>query len=436
MPPWPEDVEPRVTTAPQRVRKRSSRQLSPRSEQGIAVAFLGTVVGQEMATLYEAYSAAGDRWQKHLLRELEANGLSGIEVFSGRPVTSFPVGRRIFYGFSAQRLVQSIPVRYPPFINCGPLKTLTLGLSTVFCVLLWGWRHRRYARRLVLCYNVSSPHGLCTLLAAWLTRSTAAAVVADVFVPGDGVLPNSVVRQCDYALQRYSLRFFDGLVVLTDAISEDFAPKVKAIKVEGGVDEARAPVTKSNRHTQSERTFTFMYAGGLSPFNGVQLLLDGFALLNGEQYRLVVAGSGPEEATVRAAVAGDARIEYLGVLNHERLYAQYELADALINPRPSGRRSNRYVFPSKLLEYLATGKPVVTTATVEIAKEYGAYVVTIEDETPEGLARTLSEVACRESTDLQELGEAARRFVLGEKTWRAQGRRIASFLQRVSSESH
>lgn len=405
-------------------------------DQPISLAFVGIVVPESAASQYPAYNPAGNLFQQRLLVALCENGLSPSAIYSGRPVPSFPRTRRLWFLSEKVKLESGTPVHLLPFVNLGVFKTLTLGLSNFWNLLLWGWHERRTPQRVVLTYNVLAPHGLATLLAARFIRARAFALIADLWVPGQDHTLASLLRKVDFWLQTKSLSLFDGLVVLTRNIAHDFAPGVPFICVDGAVSRqllellARIPEIPLQ---DGEQTYTLMYSGGLLEFKGIDLLLDAFTRLTGPRYRLLITGKGPLQERVEQAAKADPRISYKGYLtSHSEVLMLYREATLLINPQRSNLPTSRYTFPSKLIEYMATGRPVITTCTAGVEEEYGNFVFLLRDETPEGLANLVSQVTSMSAADRLALGQSARQYVLEHKTWEVQGQRIAQFIrQRV-----
>ena len=100
----------------------------------------------------------------------------------------------------------------------------------------------------------------------------------------------------------------------------------------------------------------------------------------------------------------------------------------LINPRPASLPEHRYNFPSKILEYLAVGRPVISTATSDVAKEYGAYLILLDTETPQALAHLIESVFARSDAELDGIGERGRRYVLAERNWKVLSQHVVRFL--------
>jgi glycosyltransferase involved in cell wall biosynthesis len=400
-----------------------------KSPEDVLFVFLGAVVPIADASSYPGYSVAGNLWQMRLLTALTRNSFLCSKILSARPVPSFPRIRKIWFSSNKAEVENGFSVRFLPFINMGALKTATLGLAAFLNLLKWGWHQRHITPKVIIIYNVNAPHGLFTVLAARILRTKVFAVIADLPVPGHGIIPRTPMRCLDYFLQVKSLPRFDGLIVLTRSIARDFAPQVPFIHMEGAVDPQKMALLDGCSEQKHSPQFVVMYAGVLSEFDGIPLLLNAFSLLEGHHYRLLIVGKGPQRTRVEQAVKNDSRISYLGFLPHEQVVGLYRQADLLVNPRPSPHLSTRYVFPSKLIEYLATGKPVITTATADVVEEYGSFVFLLRDETPKGLADLICQVAALQETERLASGETARRYVLNHKTWDVQGQRVADFIR-------
>jgi glycosyltransferase involved in cell wall biosynthesis len=140
-------------------------------------------------------------------------------------------------------------------------------------------------------------------------------------------------------------------------------------------------------------------------------------------------GRGELEPVVRHAAATDTRIRYLGNLSRPDLLATYTAADVLVNPHSTVLLTARYVFPSKLLEYLASGRSVITTATPEIAANYGDLCTVLDREEPQALADAIMRVAAMPAADRLARAAGARVAVIERCAWARQERRLVQFLE-------
>jgi glycosyltransferase involved in cell wall biosynthesis len=149
---------------------------------------------------------------------------------------------------------------------------------------------------------------------------------------------------------------------------------------------------------------TFLYVGRLSPEKGLDVLLRAFDDVPG---RLLIAGSGPQEAELRSHTNG--RVQLLGQLAREDLPALYASADCFVLP------SRSEPWGMVLNEAAAAGLPLVATEAVGagydlIQEGVNGYRVPADD--PGALAQALQKVAA-DSNWRQNAGECSRDLTAG-----------------------
>lgn len=370
-----------------------------------------------------ATSRAAVLFQLDLLDAILRSDLPRPDVVSYFPVASFPNGPLVS---SSQRvfLDNGLGVRSLANVNFGPLKILTLGLSAAWATLVWGWKNRK-SRRVVVSYNLNAPPAFFLVPVCRLFGMEYVPFIGDIYVPGE-VVDDSWMRRLEFALQRRAIKKSHGLVVCNESIIDDFAPGSGFLLVEGGVPESQ--VHENSRLAEGGPGFHIVFAGQLSELNGVQLLLDALEFVDVPGLKVTVMGDGPYADDVRRDALVDPRIAFLGLVPHDEVLRQYESADLLLNLRRTEYQTSRYVFPSKVVECLSTGVPLLSTGTGHVEREFGEFVFMLEDETPECLARTIGFIAGLEPSARHEFGARAQRYVLENKTWEAQVRKLGAYL--------
>jgi len=114
------------------------------------------------------------------------------------------------------------------------------------------------------------------------------------------------------------------------------------------------------RPASMQRGRRIVYAGRLVREKGVQELIAAFGTLATPDAELVIAGDGPERATLEAAaraVASSHRIRFVGAVPHDRIGSFLQQADVIVLPSWYEERGR------VLLEAMAVGTPVVATRT-------------------------------------------------------------------------
>lgn len=134
------------------------------------------------------------------------------------------------------------------------------------------------------------------------------------------------------------------------------------------------------------------------------------AALEGVAARLVIAGDGVEAPAVRSAASGR-RVEVMGLLSQAEL--DHELGRAALGVVTQRPELTEFNVPSKLMNYLAWGVPVVAAVRTDsevaaIVRSSGAGWVTdagVPEAFPEAVSHALSDRA-----ELSRRGAAGRRF--------------------------
>ena len=105
-------------------------------------------------------------------------------------------------------------------------------------------------------------------------------------------------------------------------------------------------------------------------------------------------------------------------------------ATLLVNPRPTNEEYTKYSFPSKNMEYMASGTPVLTTELPGMPEDHKPYVFFIKDETADGIAETLRNVLEKTPEQLHSFGLSAKDFILKEKNNISQAKKVLDFIDK------
>lgn len=384
--------------------------------------FLGSVQKRETCRDNPICSEAANNYQLNLIEALVQHGVEQTLALTLLPLASFPCGPVLVAG-QRSRVDERLTLWGVPFVNLGLFKPLTAFIAFVWEILIT-WVRRRWRPDAVLIYNPVLRYALSGLLAARLWGVPVVLIVADLNPATPWRLDRSLLEQIRTRSRIRALRRFDGLIVLSGHVADDYAPNKPTLKVEGGVTRTQAEMLPL---TSTDGQWTLLYSGTLNELCGAKLALDAFALLSGAEYQLWFTGRGPLQGQIQEAASKDPRIRFFGFVDRITYLSLAAQATMLLNPRLDWPE-NRYNFPSKLLEYLASGRPTITTALPGIPEEYYPYLYLVQDETPEGLAQVIQEVCSKDPAELEQFAQRAREFVLRNKNWIRQGERIYEFI--------
>ncbi len=174
----------------------------------------------------------------------------------------------------------------------------------------------------------------------------------------------------------------------------------------------------------------FMYAGTLNYIYGIMDLLEGFLKLEYNDIELWICGNGEAEIDIQRIASIDERIKYFGNLDYQRLKNLYSRCYALINPRSASGEYVKYSFPSKIIEYLSTGKPTIAYYLPGIPEEYKEFIFEIKENGKEGIYLALKKFLEMRYEDCINIAYRAKKYILENKIERIQTERILTLMKK------
>lgn len=396
--------------------------------------FVGIAVPEATSHRFSGYSRAGNLLQLRVLEGIRAAGLQASHAYSVRPVLSYPKDHLFLPAEDPAGMdLPANRTTYLWFVNWSFLKTLTHGVTAFFALL----RPLTRPPRVILAYNLSIPLGLVVLMAARLSGSHYVPFVADL--PGvpirDGV--EKPLRKLCLVLEKLAMRLADGRIVLSKRLVEDFPSSKPTFVLNGGLDrttfESLAPSSSMKGAPDRAKLISFFYLGRLDDVRGATTALAAMRKLTDRTgLTLTFVGRGPAEAEVIAAAKIDKRIVYAGYAEtYEDVLDHYRDADFLLNPHQIDGINSRYLFPSKLIEYLATGVPVISTHLPCIPQTFDSLLTLTPDDRVESLASAMAAACDGDRGPYALKAAAARRFIGDEYLWDTLGPKLADFLRTI-----
>ena len=305
---------------------------------------------------------------------------------------------------------------YIPAIRNPIVKLLFVAAGTFFKTLIAAGKDSAVV---VDCLNRTT--AFFALLAAKLRGRRCVGIITDLpDMLGGGSfsrkMANFVIRHCtDY-------------VLLTEAMNDYIRnPGKPYVILEGHADISMKEKMPSMDKKQPVRTV--FYAGGVSRQYGLADLAEGFLQADLPNTRLEIYGPGDYVKKLQSIAEKDPRVFYGGMLLNTEIVAKEQEATLLVNPRPTHEEFVKYSFPSKTMEYMASGTPVLTTRLPGMPKEYYPYVYFIEEESADGIAAALKAVLEHTDEELFRKGQEARDFVLNGRNNVVQAKKLLQMLE-------
>ena len=346
------------------------------------------------------------KFNRLLIKGLKLNGADVIGL-STPPVTTSNLDKKFIV--LGKKIEDEILFSYVPVINIPILKNILNIAGSFFKTL----KYRKKNKTIIVCDVLNVSVSLGAVFAGILVGCPIVGIVTDIpelmvtgYLSRQVKLIYKIIDKCSH------------YVFLTEPMNARLNPTGKPYVIIEGI---------CNENTESENldhNNHSIYAGYLDEKYGIKALIEAFILANVDGQELHIYGAGPyAEEAKRIANESDSIVYHGSVLN-EIVVAEEKKARLLINPRPSNEEFTKYSFPSKNMEYMASGTPVLTTKLLGMTKDYYEYVYCFEDETVEGMSETLKTILEKDDEQLLEKGKKAQHFVMMQKNNLIQARKI------------
>jgi glycosyltransferase involved in cell wall biosynthesis len=215
-----------------------------------------------------------------------------------------------------------------------------------------------------------------------------------------GFLRTNWVLSLIRTLECFFIRQASAVLTVCTALSEkarQYSPETAVFQVEDFPCESSLSVNaelanKLRKEHFAEDRRVILYTGNLEPYQGIDLLLQSFALLiqaEGSSQRVLpllvlVGGGSADSPEIRRYVALTGE---LGIREHVRFFGSrpaeemgtlMALADVLVSPRSEGENT-----PLKIFSYMAAGKPIAATSIrshTQVLDDESAFLARAEPE--------------------------------------------------------
>lgn len=220
----------------------------------------------------------------------------------------------------------------------------------------------------------------------------------------------------------------DGFVLLSKPMEEKVPnSKGRDIIIEG----ISADCNGLQLKTEDTEIKTLLYTGSLGIHTSIKELVDAFMKTSNPCFRLMICGGGDCETYIKKCSEQDNRIVFKGRIPRNEVLKLQNSATAVINPRKPSISITRFSFPSKTMEYMSSGTPLIGYKLGGIPEEYYDHYYALPDESETTLVDAINEILTKPQSELNEKATDAYRFISETKTSKYQIARLLEFLQQV-----
>lgn len=179
-----------------------------------------------------------------------------------------------------------------------------------------------------------------------------------------------------------------------------------------------------------------MYGGRLDCVRGVQKIIEAAPTILSEipEVEIWIAGYGPlyEDVGEKIEQIESSRIQFLGNLSNEEYKERLVLADIALNLQSPQASGNRYTFPTKVLDYMASKNVIISTRIADLEDNFGDLMVFTDPSVEQITAQIV--IVCRNYQNYSQYSRDAFRWVAENCTFESFSEKMDVLLREVTRE--
>lgn len=374
--------------------------------------------------------------QWNMIKGLASNTNLNISILSSLPVGNFPNNNRKIYYTGKEYTLDNIEFyKEIKTVNLPIIKHIIRKKDFLDNITGWLSQNKKTDQNIIIIYDLYRPFlTLIKKLKKEYTNLTILVTVPDLV----GELRNDTggnifEKKLRDILNPDAIMLMndaDGYFLVSHQISEFIQDKNKPRLVFNGiVNEFKDKPVK----LETSSKIIFMYSGLLSKQYQIKELVEIFISNPNMNSELWICGYGEVEDYLKTI--NNSNIKFYGLLSKNEASKLEYSSDILINPRPNQEEYTKFSFPSKNLEYLLLGKPVICYKLDSFPSSLDKVFEFIDVNNPDSLSELIHQYSNMSKSEIAEIGMNNRDFVINNFGITTQGKKINKFLEEMVDEN-
>ncbi len=367
------------------------------------------------------YVISATTFQRAMLSSI--NLFSDISIINAPDIGSWPYRSNWLRFRKRTEVIDGVKCRHVSFFNITYLKQICIYKSLFREIREWVTRNK--TEKLIIVYSLLYPYLKAAIdIKRKYPGTKICCIVLDLpeFFNDKKTM---LSKFFDKTNEIYNLtKEIDSFVLLTKQMADVLKTNNRPYMILEGIYQNRY-VPKQNKCPKS-----ILYTGKLDARFGLKELVKAFMDINDKDAQLWICGTGIDKEYVIESTLKDSRIKYYGLVRQNIVFKMQKQASILVNPRRPEGEYTKYSFPSKTMEYLASGTTTVMYHLPGLPDEYLPFIKIIDADSESGLKDILISLLSTSSVELNEFGANARNFILNNKTSEIQMNRLNQFIEK------
>lgn len=213
----------------------------------------------------------------------------------------------------------------------------------------------------------------------------------------------------------------DFYILLTKYMAEELKIKDNYLVIEGMINNK---IEKDYECIKDNYYFDILYTGTINEKYGIMNIVHAVDRIESDRCRLIICGEGDAKQKIIDISKNNNRIIYKGLLKREAVLELQRSANLLINIRSTEEEYTKFSFPSKNMEYIASGTPLLCSKIKGMPDEYKDYVYLVEDDTIESISNKIIVIMNKSQEELNCFGAKAKEWLFTQKNNIIQTKKI------------
>lgn len=385
------------------------------------IIYIGQIVPTEKVKECTGYSAAGDMMQKNLLEGLIQFNNVNIHIISTYPNASWPRDKMVIKGVTEENY-KDLKISNVSYLNIPILKQISqkhkifeMGKKIANSEQIDG----------ILVYNMYPQFGGAALALAKRKNKPLIGILADFpndenkFWGGNDNLFTKILN----AITWKNISRLKYAIVLNKNARKYMAKNNKVTVVPGGIDQSLL----GKFEYVSPKNRDIVYAGALTEYSGVLNLIEAVNMIQNKEIGLKIYGAGPLSDEIERRSTN--RIKYMGIVSIDVMRKILRESWVLVNPRSTKNFVSSVTFPSKLFEYIACCRPVISTEFDGMEEKIKELVYGCGDGTPEEIKTCIESIDGKDEEEIKNKVKKAYYYIEREFCWKKNAENIYNFLR-------
>ena len=367
--------------------------------------------------------------QLGILKSLSKKMKKNLDIITIYPTASYPKVKKIIFKTHTSNIIKNIESKFIGFINIPFIKDLTQIISIL-----------RTCRKIIkqkeeckiLTFNARPSVSISAIILKKIYKCEIICLLADP--PVDikerfGI--KKYIMNIFWRLIEKNILYYDKIIALNEEASKIYAPKKPYIIVDGGIDIDDYVIDKNLCKKEDNNKKVVLFTGALTEYNGIKELIEAMKLIKDIDIELQICGDGPLKEYVIENSKENSNIVYKGVVSNKEARTLQVNSKLLINPRRVDDLISRVTFPSKMIEYMLSGTPVLSTKLNGLTKEYIENLYIIDNLDKYELSEKIKLIVNYNENELEKKQCNAKTFILENKIWDLQINKIYEFINEI-----